>query len=77
MDTNYPLISLNMLARDEFDIVFSPGEVNRSPVVSVEHKLGLESWCMKHVYAHAHAHILKARRVKRIQGKSSLLASVA
>ncbi|XP_063862656.1 protein prenyltransferase alpha subunit repeat-containing protein 1-like isoform X2 [Scylla paramamosain] len=58
---------------DEFDIVFSPGEVNRSPVVSVEHKLGLESWCLKHVYAHAHANILKTRHSKRIQDPAPML----
>ncbi|KAG0725702.1 Protein prenyltransferase alpha subunit repeat-containing protein 1 [Chionoecetes opilio] len=59
--------------RDEFDIIFSLGEVNRSPVVSVEHKLGLESWCMKHCYAHAHTSILKARQAKQVQEPGPLL----
>lgn len=50
---------------DEFDIVFSLGEVNRSPIIHVEHKLGLESWCVKHVYAYAYSKILEAKQSKR------------
>ncbi|KAK4287890.1 hypothetical protein Pmani_039052 [Petrolisthes manimaculis] len=50
---------------DEFDIVFALGEVNRSPVITLGHKLGLESWCVKHVYAYAYAKILHARKTKR------------
>ncbi|XP_071547426.1 protein prenyltransferase alpha subunit repeat-containing protein 1 [Panulirus ornatus] len=58
---------------DEFDIVFSLGEVNRSPVIHVEHKLGLESWCVKHVYAYTYAKILEARQSKKREDPTLLL----
>ncbi|ROT68196.1 Protein prenyltransferase alpha subunit repeat-containing protein 1 [Penaeus vannamei] len=58
---------------DEFDIVFSLGEVNRSPVVHVEHKLGLESWCVKHVYAYAYAKIMGSKQTKRREDPAQVL----
>ncbi|XP_042243003.1 protein prenyltransferase alpha subunit repeat-containing protein 1-like [Homarus americanus] len=57
----------------EFDIVFSLGEVNRSPVIHVEHNLGLESWCVKHVYAYAYAKILEAKQSRRREDPALLL----
>lgn len=35
---------------------------NKSPVIHIEHHLGLESWCVHHVYRHAHAIILAASK---------------
>lgn len=31
---------------------------NRSPVILVENNLGLESWCVKHVYDYVHKQVL-------------------
>ncbi|KAK7079734.1 Protein prenyltransferase alpha subunit repeat-containing protein 1, partial [Halocaridina rubra] len=58
---------------DEFDVVFSLGEINRSPIINIEHKLGLESWCVKHVYAYAYAKILNAKQAKRREDPVLLL----
>lgn len=36
-----------------------PSNLNKSPViVALEHNLGLESWCVTHVYEHSHRKIL-------------------
>ncbi|XP_068202805.1 protein prenyltransferase alpha subunit repeat-containing protein 1 [Palaemon carinicauda] len=58
---------------DEFDVVFSLGEVNRSPIINIEHKVGLESWCVKHVYAYAYTKILDAKQTKRREDPVLLL----
>lgn len=58
---------------DEFDIVFSLGEVNRSPVIHIEHKLGLESWCVKHVYSYAYSKILECKKNKQQEDPTLLL----
>ncbi|XP_055613309.1 protein prenyltransferase alpha subunit repeat-containing protein 1-B isoform X2 [Uranotaenia lowii] len=38
-----------------------PSNTNKSPVVHVEHNLGLQSWCVKYVYEYAHRLILRHR----------------
>ncbi|XP_063696422.1 protein prenyltransferase alpha subunit repeat-containing protein 1 isoform X2 [Culicoides brevitarsis] len=32
---------------------------NKSPVLHVDHNLGLESWCIKYIYEYAHKEVLK------------------
>ncbi|GAB0098986.1 protein prenyltransferase alpha subunit repeat-containing protein 1 [Sergentomyia squamirostris] len=44
-----------------FEIIPMPSNQNKSPVIHVEHNLGLESWCIKHVYDHCHRVILDSR----------------
>lgn len=39
-----------------------PSNQNKSPVKHVEHNLGLESWCIKHVYLYCHRTILESKR---------------
>lgn len=41
-----------------FEIIPTLSYQNKSPVIHVEHNLGLESWCAKHVYDFAHKTIL-------------------
>lgn len=36
---------------------------NKSPVIHVEHNLGIESWCVKHVYSYAYKKILEVRKL--------------
>ncbi|CAG7838312.1 unnamed protein product [Allacma fusca] len=38
---------------DEFDIVPVESQSNRSPVIHVNHKLALESWCVPFLYSHS------------------------
>ncbi|XP_076061659.1 protein prenyltransferase alpha subunit repeat-containing protein tempura [Oratosquilla oratoria] len=52
---------------DEFEVVVSGGDVNRCPVLHIDHKLGLESWCVQHVYSYAYAKIFASRVNKRRQ----------
>lgn len=40
---------------------------NKSPVVHVEHNLGLESWCVKRIYEYAHTAVLASRKQCRKQ----------
>uniref|UniRef100_A0A1Q3F160 Protein prenyltransferase n=1 Tax=Culex tarsalis TaxID=7177 RepID=A0A1Q3F160_CULTA len=36
-----------------------PSNTNKSPVIHVEHNLGLQSWCVKYIYEYAHRLILR------------------
>lgn len=45
-----------------FEIIPKEANCNKSPVVHVEHNLGLESWCAQHVYDHAHRTLISHRR---------------
>ncbi|XP_017871252.1 PREDICTED: protein prenyltransferase alpha subunit repeat-containing protein 1 [Drosophila arizonae] len=49
-----------------FEIIPKETNCNKSPVVHVDHNLGLESWCAQHVYDHAHR-ILIAHRKQTMQ----------
>uniref|UniRef100_A0A182PCK3 Protein prenyltransferase alpha subunit repeat-containing protein 1 n=1 Tax=Anopheles epiroticus TaxID=199890 RepID=A0A182PCK3_9DIPT len=44
-----------------FEIIPMPLNQNKSPVIHVEHNLGLQSWCVECVYAYAHRLILRYR----------------
>ncbi|XP_059619642.1 protein prenyltransferase alpha subunit repeat-containing protein 1 [Phlebotomus argentipes] len=46
-----------------FEVIPMPSNQNKSPVIHVEHNLGLESWCVKHVYDHCHRVLLDSRLV--------------
>ncbi|XP_037935382.1 protein prenyltransferase alpha subunit repeat-containing protein 1-B [Teleopsis dalmanni] len=45
-----------------FEIIPTLLNQNKSPVIHVDHNLGLESWCAHHVYDHAHKTIIAYRR---------------
>lgn len=40
-------------------------EKNKSPVLHIDHNLGLESWCVKHIYRYAYDHLFEARKLLR------------
>ncbi|XP_016982526.1 protein prenyltransferase alpha subunit repeat-containing protein 1 [Drosophila rhopaloa] len=50
-----------------FEIIPKETNCNKSPVVHVEHNLGLESWCAQHVYDHAHRTLISHRRQSSAQ----------
>lgn len=62
-DVNFsPLLIYSL----EFDII--PVEkqlLNRSPVVHIDHRLGLESWCVKHVYKFANEKYLDLKSLAK------------
>jgi protein prenyltransferase alpha subunit repeat containing protein 1 len=39
-----------------------PVNENKSPVIYMSQNLGLESWCIKHIYAYAHKTILNNKK---------------
>ncbi|EDW82359.1 uncharacterized protein Dwil_GK25761 [Drosophila willistoni] len=45
-----------------FEIIPKETNCNKSPVIHVDHNLGLESWCAQHVYDHAHRTLISHRR---------------
>ncbi|XP_073989939.1 protein prenyltransferase alpha subunit repeat-containing protein tempura [Rhodnius prolixus] len=47
-----------------FEILPVPTNQNKSPVYHVEHCLGLESWCVPHVYCHAYQNVMSLRQNK-------------
>lgn len=66
----------NIIAYDDnlkqFDIVpVTENNKNKSPVLYEEHSVGLEMWCVKHVYSYIHSYLLKIRK----QLKKSLCQS--
>ena len=50
--------------RKEFDIVPVTVNHNKSPVIHVEHCLGLESWCVRHVYCYTYHRLMDARQLR-------------
>lgn len=48
-----------------FEIIPRSSNQNKSPVIHLEHNLGLEHWCVKYVYEFAHKAILASRRCKK------------
>ncbi|XP_050086922.1 protein prenyltransferase alpha subunit repeat-containing protein 1 [Anopheles aquasalis] len=44
-----------------FEIIPMPLNQNKSPVIHVEHNLGLQSWCVPFIYTYAHRLILRYR----------------
>ncbi|XP_063245081.1 protein prenyltransferase alpha subunit repeat-containing protein 1 [Bacillus rossius redtenbacheri] len=58
----------------EFDIVPVEESTNKSPVLHAEHCLGLESWCVRHVYCHAYHRLMDIRqqRIRREDTPSML-----
>ncbi|KAI1301899.1 Protein prenyltransferase alpha subunit repeat-containing protein 1 [Halotydeus destructor] len=47
----------------EFDIIHVDKQlVNKSPVVQLDHRVGLESWCVKHVYSYAYKRFKKYKQ---------------
>lgn len=70
-------------SRSVFDIIHLPSNQNKnkSPVIHEENNLGLESWCVQHVYEHAHrailAHQQPLRRQDSSHNKSSGSSAVA
>uniref|UniRef100_A0A1B0AN92 Protein prenyltransferase alpha subunit repeat-containing protein 1 n=1 Tax=Glossina palpalis gambiensis TaxID=67801 RepID=A0A1B0AN92_9MUSC len=49
-------------AVSSFEIIPTMLNRNKSPVIHVEHNLGLESWCAKHVYDHAHNMLMNIKK---------------
>lgn len=56
-----------------FEIIPMPSNTNKSPVIHIEHNLGLQSWCVKYIYEYAHRLLLrhKADCLKLSGGGSS------
>lgn len=56
----------NLFYRREFTIVPTGDEnlKNKSPVLYEENNLGLESWCIKHLYKYVYPELLESRRKK-------------
>lgn len=53
------------LSRDEIGIIPCPeARYNRSPIVLVENKLGVESWCVKFLLPYVHNKLLLYRQRK-------------
>lgn len=54
-----------------FEIIQSESNQNKSPVIHVEHNLGLESWCIKHLYLYCHHTVMQSKLcTKYIQNES-------
>lgn len=58
----------------EFDIVPVTVNHNKSPVIHVEHCLGLESWCVRHVYCYTYHRLMDARQLRSRREDPALLA---
>ncbi|XP_069694205.1 protein prenyltransferase alpha subunit repeat-containing protein 1 [Periplaneta americana] len=58
----------------EFDIVPVTVNNNKSPVLHVEHSLGLESWCVRHVYCYTYHRLMDARQLRSRREDPAMLA---
>lgn len=50
---------------EEFDIIPVVEAQNKSPVIHVGHKVGLQSWCIKHLYQYCYSKLLDWREQRR------------
>lgn len=46
-------------SRTGFEVIPMPSNTNKSPVIHIEHNLGLQSWCVKYIYEYAHRLLLR------------------
>lgn len=53
-----PFHHMYISCRQSFEIVPQPTFRNTSPVLHVDHNLGLESWCIKDLYSFVHEQLL-------------------
>lgn len=59
----FNLIKFPCFYRNQFDIVpILENDKNKNPVLYEHHNVGLEMWCVKHVYAYIHPYLLKIRK---------------
>lgn len=54
-----------MTFRQSFEIIAVPFKQNKSPIRLIDNHLGIESWCLKYVYQHAHQLIIKSKQLNR------------
>ncbi|XP_050424395.1 protein prenyltransferase alpha subunit repeat-containing protein 1 [Adelges cooleyi] len=57
----------------EFDLVIQPESQNKSPVIHVENCLGLETWCVRHVYEYVHRKLIAHRKRLKRQAPCDLI----
>uniref|UniRef100_H0VW65 Protein prenyltransferase alpha subunit repeat containing 1 n=1 Tax=Cavia porcellus TaxID=10141 RepID=H0VW65_CAVPO len=68
------LINEVLLTRDEIGLIPCPeAKYNRSPIVLVENKLGVESWCVKFLLPYVHNKLLLYRTRKQWLNKDELI----
>lgn len=61
----------------EFDIIPIEDSVcNKSPVIHVEHRLGLESWCVRHLYQYIYHKFIDSRISNNRTGISLKLSHI-
>ncbi|XP_051499100.1 protein prenyltransferase alpha subunit repeat-containing protein 1 isoform X2 [Apus apus] len=61
-------------SRDEIGLIPCPeARYNRSPIVLVENKLGVESWCVKFLLPYVHSKLLLYRQRKQWLNKDELI----
>ena len=57
---NFIFVFFKLHFRLEFDIIGeSDSTCNKSPVVYVDHHLGLEKWCVPHLYKYAYTKVIQ------------------
>lgn len=59
------IIHAMSLCRNSFEIIPAASNQNKSPVIHMEHNLGLEGWCVKYVYEYAHKTVLQSRQCRK------------
>lgn len=63
--TTNDLKLINLTFRQSFEIIAVPFKQNKSPIRLIDNHLGIESWCLKYVYQHAHQLIIKNKKLNR------------
>ena len=64
-NNNNDLNLINLTFRQSFEIIAVPFKQNKSPIRLIDNHLGIESWCLKYVYQHAHQLIIKNKKLNR------------
>lgn len=46
---------------------------NKSPVVHAEHTLGLQEWCVRHLYLHVYHKLISLKRQQRLRREGKIM----
>lgn len=67
-----------LLFRKDFEILPVAVGENKSPVIHAEHTLGLQEWCVRHLYVHVYHKLksLKQQQRLRREGMHSAVTSL-
>lgn len=67
LKTLHSLSVFFFMCRRDFEILPVAVGENKSPVLHAEHTLGLEEWCVRHLYLHVYHKLMNLKQHQRLR----------